>query len=82
MLKIRLQRKGKKHYPIYSIVVTNIKSPRDGKIIKKLGIYNPIKKKIILNKKETKKWLKNGVKYTKTVNYIFKKKFIFNKEKN
>ncbi|WGH27584.1 MAG: 30S ribosomal protein S16 [Candidatus Shikimatogenerans bostrichidophilus] len=80
MLKIRLQRKGKKHYPIYFIVVTNIKYPRNGKIIKKLGFYNPIKKKISLNKKETKKWLKYGVKYTKTVNFIFKKKSIFLKK--
>ncbi|WOX79098.1 30S ribosomal protein S16 [Candidatus Shikimatogenerans bostrichidophilus] len=76
MLKIRLQRKGKKHYPIYSIVVTNSDSPRNGKIIEKLGIYNPIKKIININKKKTIKWLNNGARTTNTVNYIIKLKNI------
>ncbi|WGH26044.1 MAG: 30S ribosomal protein S16 [Candidatus Shikimatogenerans bostrichidophilus] len=74
MIKIRLQRKGKKHYAIYSIVVANNKSPRNGKIIKKLGYYNPHNKKLYINKKETLKWIKNGAKITNTVKYIIKKK--------
>ncbi|MDH3004844.1 MAG: 30S ribosomal protein S16 [Candidatus Shikimatogenerans sp. JK-2022] len=78
MIKIRLQRKGKKHYPFYSIVVANSRSPRDGKFIEKLGTYNPnikeFKKKInILDKKKIKKWLKYGAKPTKTIISIFKK---------
>ncbi|MDH3004491.1 MAG: 30S ribosomal protein S16 [Candidatus Shikimatogenerans sp. JK-2022] len=77
MVKIRLQRHGKKHYPIYHIVIANSKSPRDGKIIKKIGIYNPNikdnKKKIIINNKNIIiNWLKNGAKPTKTIKYIFK----------
>lgn len=39
--KIRLARGGKKRKPIYSVVVADSRSPRDGKFIEKLGIYNP-----------------------------------------
>ncbi|WGH27072.1 MAG: 30S ribosomal protein S16 [Candidatus Shikimatogenerans bostrichidophilus] len=75
MIKIRLQKKGKKHFTIFSIVVANIKSPRDGKIIQKLGYYNPHKKIIKINKKNFIKWFKNGAKLTNTVKYLIKKKF-------
>ena len=39
--RIRLQRHGKKGKPVYSIVVADQRSPRDGKYLEKLGIYNP-----------------------------------------
>ena len=37
MVKIRLQREGKKKAPFYHIVVADSKCPRDGKIIEKIG---------------------------------------------
>ena len=37
MVKIRLQREGKKKAPFYNIVVANSRSPRDGKIIEKIN---------------------------------------------
>ncbi|MDH3004992.1 MAG: 30S ribosomal protein S16 [Candidatus Shikimatogenerans sp. JK-2022] len=81
MVKIRLQRHGKKHYPIYHIVVADSRCPRDGKIIQKLGIYNPnvndIKNKIYINNKnDIIKWLNKGAKPTKTIRYILRKKNI------
>ena len=42
MVKIRLQRFGKKKTPFYHIVVADSKSPRDGKIIEQLGTYDPM----------------------------------------
>ena len=39
--RIRLQRHGKKGKPVYNIVIVDQRSPRDGKFIEKLGIYNP-----------------------------------------
>ena len=39
--KIRLQRRGRKGYALYSIVVADSRSPRDGRFIEKLGTYNP-----------------------------------------
>ena len=42
MVKIRLQRVGKKKAPFYHIVVADSRSPRDGKIVEKIGTYNPM----------------------------------------
>ncbi len=41
MLKIRLQRHGRKQYPIYHIVAADARAPRDGKFVELLGRYNP-----------------------------------------
>ncbi|BDD00396.1 30S ribosomal protein S16 [Persicobacter psychrovividus] len=40
-VKIRLARRGRKRKPIYNLVVADSRSPRDGKFIQNLGIYNP-----------------------------------------
>ena len=42
MVKIRLQRQGAKKAPFYHIVVADSRSPRDGRIIEKIGSYNPM----------------------------------------
>ena len=42
MVKIRLQRVGKKKAPFYHIVVADSRSPRDGKIIEQIGTYDPM----------------------------------------
>lgn len=41
-LKIRMARGGTKKRPVYSLVVADSKSPRDGRFIEKLGYYNPL----------------------------------------
>lgn len=41
-VKIRLARKGRKKKAYYHIVVADSRSPRDGRFIEKIGIYNPI----------------------------------------
>ena len=40
-IKIRLQRHGRKSYAFYSIVIADVRAPRDGKFIEKIGTYNP-----------------------------------------
>ncbi len=40
--RMRLARGGRKHAPFYNIVVADSRSPRDGKFIEKIGIYNPL----------------------------------------
>ena len=64
MVKIRLQRQGKKKAPFYQIVVA-----RDGKIIEQLGTYNPMTEPatICIDKEKVEKWIKNGAKPTDTV---------------
>ena len=75
MVKIRLQRQGKKKAPFYHIVVADSKSPRDGKIIEQLGTYNPMTEPatIVLDKEKGEKWIKNGAKPTDTVKFLIEK---------
>ena len=72
MVKIRLQRFGKKKAPFYHIVVADSKSPRDGKIIEQLGTFDPMTKPstMVLDKEKVEKWIKNGAKPTDTVKKI------------
>lgn len=40
-VKIRLARFGSKRRPIYRVVVSDIRAPRDGRFIERIGWYNP-----------------------------------------
>ena len=74
MVKIRLQRQGKKKAPFYHIVVADSKSPRDGKIIEQIGTYDPMTKPstIVLNKEKLEQWIKNGAQPSDTVKSLIK----------
>ena len=69
MVKIRLQRQGKKKAPFYHIVVADSRSPRDGKIVEQIGTYDPMTNPATINldKEKVEKWIKNGAKPTDTV---------------
>ena len=69
MVKIRLQRVGAKKAPFYHIVVADSKSPRDGKIIEKIGSYDPMTEPstIVIDNEKFEQWIKNGAKPTDTV---------------
>jgi len=75
MVKIRLQRVGKKKAPFYHIVVADSKSPRDGKIIEQIGTYNPMVEpsEIKLDNEKVQKWIANGAKPTDTVKNLISK---------
>ena len=75
MVKIRLQREGKKKAPFYHIVVADSRSPRDGKIIEKLGTYDPMTDPatIVLDKEKVEQWIKNCAKPTDTVKFLIEK---------
>ena len=74
MVKIRLQRQGKKKAPFYHIVVADSRTSRDGKIIEQIGTYDPMTKPstIVLNKEKLEKWIKNGAQPTDTVKSLIK----------
>ncbi len=74
-VRIRLARGGKKRNPVYKVVVANSESPRDGKFLEKLGIYDPNHETPIINidEEKTTKWLKVGAIPTETVNALLKK---------
>ncbi len=42
MLRIRLSRMGKKKQPSYRVVVANIESKRDGRVVERIGHVNPL----------------------------------------
>ena len=75
MVKIRLQRQGAKKAPFYHIVVADSRSPRDGKIIEKIGTYNPMTDPatIVLDTEKVATWIKNGAKPTDTVKALIEK---------
>jgi small subunit ribosomal protein S16 len=75
LVKIRLRREGKKGYPIYRLVATDIRKPRNGGYLEALGQYNPNLNPVIVALKEERieYWLKQGAKPTETVRSILKR---------
>jgi len=75
MVKIRLKRLGAKKAPFYRIVVSDARTPRDGKTIAELGVYDPTKNPTVLNVniEDAKKWIANGAQPTDTVKVLLKK---------
>lgn len=65
-VKIRLQRRGKKNFAFYHIVVADSRAPRDGRFIEDLGTYNPNTDPatIVLNGERALRWLGVGAQPT------------------
>ncbi len=75
MVKIRLQRGGRTHRPVYTIVAANSRAARDGKFLEKLGQYDPNATEVLKDIKleEIKAWVGKGAQLTDTVKSLFKK---------
>ena len=63
--RIRLARAGSKNRPFFRIVVSDKRSPRDGKFIEKLGTYNPLlpkedQNRVLFDEERVKYWLSKG----------------------
>ena len=73
-VKIRLRRMGQKKAPFYRIVVSDSRSPRDGRFIEEIGTYDPTKdpSEFKVDEELAKKWLNNGAQPTEVVGKIFK----------
>jgi len=80
--RIRLQRHGKKGKPVYNIVVADQRSPRDGKYIEKLGIYNPNTNPALINLDfdSTLDWMMKGAQPSDTAKAILSYKGILMKK--
>jgi small subunit ribosomal protein S16 len=61
-VKIRLKRMGTHKKPYYRLVVADSRSPRDGRFIEMVGIYDPLKKpaEIKVDQAKALDWLKKG----------------------
>ncbi len=75
MVKIRLQRVGKKKAPYYHIVVADSRRARDGKIIEQIGTYDPMTDPatVELDAEKVTTWIKNGAQPTDTVKALIEK---------
>ena len=70
--KIRLQRHGRKSYAFYSIVIADVRAPRDGRFTEKIGTYNPNTNPATVDLKFDRAlyWLQCGAQPTDTVRDI------------
>ena len=75
MVKIRLKRMGAKKAPFYRIVVADSRTPRDGKVLDEIGIYDPTKSPTVLrvDNDSAKDWISKGAQPTDTVRALLKK---------
>lgn len=72
-LKIRMARGGSKKRPVYRVVVTDSRNPRDGKFIEKLGMHNPLlsadhPQRFAVNEDRVRYWLSVGAQSSERVN--------------
>ena len=81
MVKIRLKRMGMKKQPFYRIVVSDSRSPRDGRFIEEIGYYNPMTEPAVLkfNEERAKFWVATGAQPTDTTRALLKKGGIIEK---
>ncbi|PVH16750.1 ribosomal protein S16 [Candidozyma duobushaemuli] len=87
-LRIRLARFGRRHQPLYNIVVANARSARDSLPVEVIGTYNPVPvpltpeeqskgikpfKHIELDFDRSKYWLGVGAEVSDRVGFLFKR---------
>ena len=71
MLRIRLQRTGRKHEPTFRLVLTeSTNSTKSGKFLDVLGSYDPRGKKVQFNGEKIKEWIGKGARVTDTVHNL------------
>ncbi|MBI3871450.1 MAG: 30S ribosomal protein S16 [candidate division Zixibacteria bacterium] len=70
---IRLRRGGRRNRPIYRVVATDSRMPRDGRFLEVLGWYRPLERpgKVELNVERTLGWLRQGAVPSNTVAALF-----------
>jgi small subunit ribosomal protein S16 len=80
-VRIRLKRIGAHKAPFYRIVVSNSRSPRDGRFIEEIGYYNPVANPAVVNIDEEKalKWLQDGAQASDTVRNLLSKAGVMKK---
>ena len=76
-VKLRLTRMGRRHRPFYRINVTDSRAARDGRVLEKLGHFDPLEKdlakQVVLNKERAEYWLSHGAIPSDTVAQILQK---------
>ncbi|MBA3957899.1 MAG: 30S ribosomal protein S16 [Parachlamydiaceae bacterium] len=69
-LKIRLRQQGRNNRATYRVVVTDVRSPRDGKYLEALGWYSPLApedQQLLIKTDRVQHWLDTGAQLTDSV---------------
>jgi small subunit ribosomal protein S16 len=78
VVRIRLQRTGRKNRPFYRIQVLDERTRRDGAGIEQIGWYDPVSrdeaKQLNLNEERAKYWISKGAQPSDTVRDILAKR--------
>ena len=73
-VKLRMARMGRRHRPFFRINAVESKTPRDGRVLEKVGHYDPLEKdvtkQIILKRDRVEFWLSQGAVPSDTVSEI------------
>nr|UYW35427.1 ribosomal protein S16 [Nekemias cantoniensis]WDR47481.1 ribosomal protein S16 [Nekemias megalophylla] len=77
MVKLRLKRCGRKQRAVYRIVAIDARSRREGRDLRKVGFYDPIKNQTYSNVPVILYFLEKGAQPTGTVHDISKKAEVF-----
>jgi small subunit ribosomal protein S16 len=79
MLKIRLSRRGKKRQPSYRVVVADVNAKRDGRIVERIGHYNPLANpaEFAIREDRALHWLSVGAQPTDAVRRLLDKQGTF-----
>jgi small subunit ribosomal protein S16 len=82
-VKIRMSRHGRRHRPFFRINVIDTHTPRDGRIVEKIGHYDPLEKaadkQLVLDIERAKYWLDKGAIPSDSVSEMLTRKGIKHK---
>jgi small subunit ribosomal protein S16 len=72
---IRLTRAGSKKVPFYRVVAADRRSPRDGRFIEQLGVYDPLRDPVEFRVDQVRldHWIKNGAVPSQTVGELLRR---------
>jgi small subunit ribosomal protein S16 len=72
---IRLTRAGSKKVPFYRVVAADRRSPRDGRFIEQLGVYDPLRDPVEfrVDQDRLSHWIKNGALPSQTVGELLRR---------
>lgn len=75
-VRIRLKRMGAKKAPFYRIVVSDSRSPRDGRFVEEIGTYNPLSDPAQVTIKEDRAlyWLQTGATPSDSARHLLSEK--------
>ena len=82
-VKIRMMRLGRRHRPFFRINAMDSRTPRNGRILEKLGHFDPLEKnpdkQLVLDLDKVKAWIDKGAEVSDTMTDILRTKGIITK---